>query len=181
MLKVLVPEKKDWYNERTGEFLSFPKVEFTVEHSLVSISKWESKWKKPFLIEDGHSTLEMIDYFRCMTITQHVPPDAYLRIPLKEQKRILDYIGETRSATTIHDDRPVSRKKVVLTSEYIYYMMFEYGIPMECEKWHLSRLLMLIQIFNVKNDGQNKRSKKEQMAYNRELNLARRAKYGSKG
>lgn len=181
MLKIIVPES-EVYNEETNEFLYVKETVLCLEHSLVSISKWESKWKKPFLGSDQKSAEEVLDYVKCMTITQNVPEIVYHCLSDDNKKEIGDYIQDEHTATWFNEQGGKKTSEVV-TSELIYYWMVASQIPFECQKWHLNRLLTLIKICSIKNDpkGNNKMSKAAIMRQNAALNKARRAKTGSRG
>lgn len=177
-----IPER-DYFIDATNEFLHFNGAKIKIEHSLVSLAKWESKWKKPFL----HTKLnraQWIDYVRCMTITQNVDPTAYRLISNNLLKEIQEYVNESQTATTITNNTPNRpHKKEIITAEIIYYWMVSYNIPVEFEKWHLSRLLTLIEVCSIKNNaGNNKKmSKSEIMRQNNKINAARRAAMNSRG
>lgn len=180
MLNLTIPPA-ELFNEETSEFIYLSAVSITLEHSLLAISKWESKWLKPFLDKNDLSSEEFYDYVRCMTITPNVDPKAYYRLTEKQIKIINDYIDAPMTATTFSTNKkqPPSREKV--TSELIYYWMTVNQIPFEAQKWHINRLLTLIRICGIKNGKPEKMSKSDIYAQNRALNKARRAKSGSKG
>lgn len=177
----LVVEGKELYDESTGCFTYTKKQTFRLEHSLISISKWESKWHKPFLKEDGRTREEELDYIRCMVIDQE--PDESILHELTNQQLtdVFNYVNDSMTATWFNErnSRPSGRK--IITSELIYYWMTELNIPFSCEKWHLNRLLTLIKICNIEKSPKKKMSKKDQMAERRSLNAARRQKYHTKG
>lgn len=179
MLKILIPDA-ELFNESTQEFLKIKGQEISLEHSLVSLSKWESKWKKPFLTNDEKTHEEIIDYIRCMTITQNVDPIVYLGINQSCLKEIMDYIDDKMTATTIRDMNKKHSREII-TAEIIYYWMIELGIPFECQKWHLNRLLTLIQVCSIKQSPAQKMNRKDAMRQQSQLNAARRAKYKSRG
>lgn len=181
MLTIVIP-KRELYNEVTNEFISTDQVTLTLEHSLVSISKWESKWKKPFLDNKPKSREELIDYIRCMTITQNVNSSVYNALTVDNITAINKYIEDPMTATWFREDQqrgPASKE--VITSELIYYWMTAYNIPYQFEKWHLNRLLTLIRICGIKNAPPKKMSKKDTMRQNRSLNAARRRSSHSRG
>lgn len=185
-LTIKIP-KQEAYNEKTEMFYEIDKdYELVLEHSLVSISKWESKWHIPYLSEEHKKTTEQaIDYIRCMTIfPKDVPEEVYSLIPDSELEKIARYINNPMSATTIHNNYPSNGKKEILTSELIYYYIFEAGIPKECEKWHINRLIILINIFGIKRSEQNPNksmSRSELAARNRAINAKNRARFKTKG
>lgn len=178
-IKISIPET-ELYDEENEELIYIKKQDISLEHSLVSLQKWEQKWKVPFLDPNRNKTNEMmIDYIRCMTITQNVDHNAYLGIPPKEYERIMNYITDPMTATTIRNTE--KGKPEILTAEIIYYWMIEHGIPSEYRKWHLNSLLMLIEVCSIKRAPEKKRSASEMAAYHRQVNAANRAKYHSKG
>lgn len=185
MLKIVVPATVigEKFNEETSEFIPVTTKQQTLqlEHSLVSISKWEAKWHKPFLLKEPKTIEESIDYVRCMTLTQNVDPNVYKALTPQLLAEVSAYIDAPMTATTFSErgNRPVNRE--IITSEIIYYWMVAYQIPFECQKWHLSRLLTLINVCNVKNAPQKKMSSREIMAQNRALNAARRKRLHTKG
>ena len=181
MLKITIPACAEQYDEIHNRFLPATKEQtLSLEHSLVSLSQWESKWHKPFLAKEPKTVEEMIDYVRCMTLTQNVNPDVYTAITPKILAEVSAYIDASMTATTFSKkDKAPSRE--IITSEIIYYWMISCNIPFECQKWHLSRLLTLIQVCNIKNGPQKKMSQKEIMSRNRALNAARRKKLNTKG
>lgn len=181
MYKLTIP-KGEWFDEQKQEFINIDhEVKLSLEHSLVSLSKWESKWKKPYLSLDEKTKEEKIDYVRCMTLTQNVDPMIYYCIPPIEFAKIDAYINDTMTATTFSDNKTKSGGKEVITSEIIYYWMTCYNIPFECQKWHLGRLMTLIRVCAVKNAPAKKMSQNEIYSRNKALNQARRAKMHSKG
>lgn len=182
MLRLTIPPKEYWDDERE-EFLSQGGGLIQLEHSLVSISKWESKWKKPFFSDTSKTDEELIDYVRCMTITQNVRPSLYEELEEAELSKINDYIDDSMTATWFSEINPVRKaaNKEVITAEIIYFWMFSFQIPKECEKWHINRLLTLIRVFNVKNQKPRKMSRKEIYQQNKSLNAARRNRLKSKG
>lgn len=179
MLRLIVPEK-ELYDERTGLFVRTKKQVLQLEHSLVSLSKWESKWHKPFLSKNEKSGEEMLDYIRCMTITQNVPDEVYFALDTNELMKINDYLNDSMTATTITKQQGKSRGDII-TSEIIYYWMISLQIPFECEKWNLNRLLTLIEVCNIKNSPGKKMSKSEIMRRNRTLNAARKQQMHTRG
>lgn len=181
MLKITLPATEMW-DESKEEFLYAKERTLQLEHSLVSLSRWESKWNKAFLSNKEKTEEEIIDYVRCMTITQNVPDDVYLRITGSIIRQIYDYINAPMTATVIHNVRS-SRggQRDVLTSEVIYYQMIALNIPFECEKWHLNRLLTLIRVCDIKNTPPKKMNRREIMNQNAALNAARRKSLNTKG
>lgn len=181
MLTIKVPAK-EMFDERTQTFFTFKEQVLQLEHSLVSISKWESKWCKPFLSKTTNmSTEEALDYIRCMTITQNVDPSVYRRLSVDNMDKINEYIDAPMTATTFGEDKQKGQSKEVPTSELIYYWMISQNVPMECQRWHLNRLLTLLRIFNVKNQSPKKMSKRDVMNRYAALNAARRKQFNTKG
>lgn len=180
MLTISIPEE-EFYDEEKEEFVKYSSCELTLEHSLVSISKWESKWKKPFLGKEEKTIEQSIDYIRCMTLSKNVDPIVYKRLPSIVFDQIREYIADPMTATWFSKDTKRPKNREVITSELIYYWMIAYQIPFECQKWHLNRLLTLIQICAIKNQPAKKMSHKDLMSRQRSLNAARRMASGSKG
>jgi hypothetical protein len=182
MLQVTIPAIEQW-DEITGEFVYTKEYTLQMEHSLVSLSKWESKWCKPFLSKEEKTDTETTDYFKCMTITQNVDPKAYEYMPNSVRNQIIQYINAPMTATWFSDDKKSKGKTngEQITSELIYYWMVALNIPMKCEKWHLNRLFTFIQVCNIKNQPAKKMSKRELMSRNAALNEARRKRLNSKG
>lgn len=179
MLQITIP-KREFYNQETEEFMTTSERTIQLEHSLVSISKWESKWKKSFLSSDDKTPAESVDYIRCMTLTQNVDPSVYYGVTRKILNEVDEYIGDSMTATTFGKNHGRPSREIV-TSELIYYWMVLYGIPFECQKWHLNRLTTLIRICGIKDSPQKKMSKRDIMSQNQSMNAARRQRFNSKG
>lgn len=179
MLRIVVPSA-ELFDERTNRFVQIQGRELQLEHSLVSVSKWESKWKKPFLGLTAKTREETLDYIRCMTITQNVDPNVYFGITPQNIKAVNDYIEDSMTATTFKKTSKGGGRQII-TSEIIYYWMVSLNIPMECQKWHLNRLLALIRVCDEKNKPGKKMSRRDVISQNRALNQARRARSGSRG
>lgn len=177
MITVTIPEQ-ELFDEATGDFINVPKTELHLEHSLISLSRWESKWKKVFLSTEDHTKEETLDYIRCMSIDKSISSEAFQYIDPKSYKEIVDYIADPCTATKIYDRRPnKTGKKEVMTSEIIYYYMIYYGIPISCEKWHLNRLLTLIRVCGIKGGTTAQNMDLDSIfAQNRALNAKRRGK-----
>lgn len=185
MLKITIPQSS-FFDERIEEFIYVDETTIVLEHSLVSLSKWEQKWLKPFNDGQSRTVEEMIDYIRCMTITQNVKPFVYLAINDEIIEQVTTYINAPMTATTFRSISKNERNrgrvgKDIVTAEIIYYWMFSYNIPLECQKWHLNKLLTLIRVFNIKNTPQKKMSNKDTIKHNRALNNARKKKLGTRG
>ena len=179
MITIVIPSSED-YDEEHQIFIDRPEVKLSLEHSLVSLSKWESKWHKAYLHSEKTNE-EVIDYIRCMTITQNVNPEVYSRIPVPVLKQIISYIDDPMTATTFRDNPHAKKNRQIITSEVIYAMMFNFNISKECEKWHLNRLFALLRVCGEMQAPAKKMSKKDILKQNRALNEARRAKMKSKG
>ncbi len=179
MLIITIPATEQW-NEETQEFVISKAQTLQLEHSLISLSKWESKWCKPFLSSKEKTNEEIIDYIRCMTLTPHVGPDVYYNLTFENINRVNEYIGAPMTATTFNNVNSKPNREII-TSELIYYWMISQNIPFECQKWHLNRLLTLIRVCNIKNAPSKKMSKHDIASRNASLNAARRSKLNSKG
>ena len=170
------------YDEEANRFHNIKEQKLTLLHSLVSISKWESKWKKPFIHQEQMPINELRDYVRCMTLTQNVDPKVYDFIPMDILNEVIAYMNDQKTATWFSDvqDRK-SKTGEMITSELIYYWMTAANIPKECEKWHFSRLMTLIRIAGEKNQPPKKMKKNDIYKQNHALNAMRRAKMKSRG
>lgn len=192
MLEIIIKDKEVW-NEKLEEFQQIKGQTLCLEHSLVSLSKWEAKYKKPFL-SANKSTEEILDYIRFMTITQNVNPIIYKTFSKEELETINNYIADPMTATKFYENNVRSqssaasqkRQNEKITSELVYYWMISFQIPFECQKWHLNRLLTLIRICSIKDRQQNggkgsKMSRRDILSQNAALNAARRQKMHSAG
>lgn len=183
MLRIEIEGTQLW-DEENEQFIVTEPMKLYLEHSLVSISKWESVYRRPYLFPQTFSKKETIDYIKCMCLDNDISDDVFYAIygNSKLMKEIDDYINSSPTATTINDnDTKKHRNSEKITSELIYYWMVANEIPFECENWHIERLLTLIQVCNVKNRPPKKQSMKDIYARNKSLNAARRAKHHSKG
>lgn len=180
MLKIIVPAT-EYFDEINEEFINKKEQTLQLEHSLVSLSKWESKWNKAFLGKQEKTDEEILDYVRCMTLTQNVDPEVYSRLSAENYAAINAYIEAPMTATCFFDEKKGQRSKETVTSELIYYWMISYNIPVEFQKWHLNRLLTLIRVCNVKNTPPKKRSQREIMKRQAAINAANRKRFNSKG
>ena len=179
MIDIIIPASER-FDEQKMEFVYSKEQKLTLEHSLISISKWESKFEKPFLSSEKTS-YEVIEYIRCMTLTQNVKPEVYYNLTEKNLKDINAYIEAPMTATTFKKiDRRGGRKEIV-TAELIYYWMITFNIPVEFQKWHLNRLLTLIEVCARKNEPPKKMSNRELSAQHKAINAANRAKFHTKG
>lgn len=180
MLKIIIPSI-ELYDEENNLFVSSKSQELQLEHSLVSLSKWESKWCKPFLVKGHKTNEETIDYIRCMTLTQNVDYRVYTNITQSVIDEISKYIDAPMTATTFASDNKKVINRDVITAEIIYYWMVALTIPFECQKWHLNRLLAFINVCNIKNQPTKRLSKKEILSRNKSLNAHRKSKLNTKG
>lgn len=180
MLQITIPETELW-DESKQEFVYTKKQTLQLEHSLVSLSKWESKWHKAFLTKEVKTREETLDYIKCMTITQNVKPETYNYISDKLIDQINSYIENPMTATVISKRKNGGPNREVVTSELIYYWMISLNIPSEYQKWHLNRLLTLIEVCNIKSTPPKKMGKKALMSRNASLNAARRKQLNTNG
>ena len=185
MLYITVPTGK-CFDEATNEFIYTEEHTLQLEHSLVSLSKWESKWNKPFLTNKEKTDEETLDYIRCMTLTPNVDPLVYMALTNAHKKQIIDYIEAPMTATTFSDGNKTAKggrlNGEIITSELIYYWMTALNINYECQYWHLNRLITLIRVCSVKNQPPGK--KKSTREINNQyaaMNAARRKMLNSKG
>lgn len=181
MFQLVVSLGPEGWDEAKEEFVESKKAVLQLEHSLVSLSKWESKWCKPFLSTKDLTDEEALDYIRCMTITQNVKPEVYSYLTKKNIDAILDYIHAPMTATTVREDKKSKANNEIVTSELIYHWMIDLQIPFECQKWHLNRLIMLIKVRSAKLAPPEKRSKGEIMRRNAALNAARKKQLNTRG
>ena len=179
-LTIIVPGR-EFFDSSKNEFVEVKETKLSLEHSLISVSKWESKWHKPYLSRDAKTEDETIDYIRCMTLNGPIDPNVYLALTRKNIEDIVDYIKDPMTATTIkRENRRPSRE--IVTNELIYYWMTALNIPFDpCQKWHLSRLMTLIEICSIKNAPPKKMSKRDVLNKYKSLNDARRKALGTSG
>lgn len=180
MLEITVPGV-EYFNEETREFITQGDVTLELEHSLISLSKWESKYEKPFLGAGEKSSEEVLGYIKFMTLTPNVPDEVYSKLTQENVTDINQYIDAKMTATWFNEPPGAPKSRDVITAELIYYWMTVFQIPFECENWHLNRLFTLIRICNIKQAKPQKMSRGEIARRNRELNAQRRAQLGTKG
>lgn len=181
MLKIVIPSG-EVFDEKQQCFINFEGQTLSLEHSLVSLSKWESKWCKPFLSKGEKTVEETIDYIRCMTITKNVNPIAYTFLSNKNIEEVNNYVQSPMTATTFSGNNGGKSNNEQITAELVYYWMIALNIPFNpCEKWHLNKLLTLIRVCSIKNQPDKKMSNRSVMSQNAALNAARRKKFNSKG
>lgn len=180
MLQIVIPALEYW-DEKKEMFVSEKEQVLQLEHSLISLSKWESKWCKSFLSTKELSREENMDYIRCMTITKNVSPDTYKWLTNQHIDQINEYIKAPMTATTFREGRGTKGRKRIITAELIYYWMVTFNIPVEFQKWHLNRLLTLIRVCEIENSPKKKQSANDILRENAALNAARKAQLKTKG
>lgn len=179
MLTIVVPGV-EMYDETKEEFVTVGDVSLELEHSLVSLSKWESFYGKPFLGKDK-STEEVLGYIKFMVLTPDVPEDVFEKLTEENFNTIQEYLDSKMSATWFSDQPGAPQSREVITAELIYYWMIIFNIPFECQYWHLNRLFTLIRVCNNKQAKPKKMSRAEIMQRNRELNEQRKKQYKTEG
>ena len=180
MLTIVVPGT-ELFDDSKQEFVSRDEFILKLEHSLVSLSKWESIYEKPFLQQAEKTVDEVLGYVKAMTLTREVPEAIFSRLSEENVKAINDYIDAKMTATWFSEAPGAPQSREIITSELIYYWMIAFQIPFECERWHLNRLFTLIRVCNIKNAKPKKMSRSEVAARNRELNAQRKAQFGTSG
>lgn len=179
MLQLTIPPSEH-FDHKKREFLKLPGYEVELEHSLLSLSKWESKYKTRFIGHTMNDVNQVLDYIRMMCVTPNVDPNFVLGLTKEMSEQIRVYIQTEHTATTINEVK-TPRSSEAVSSELIYYWMTVYNIPFTCETWNLSRLLMLIRICSIKQEKPKKMSRAEALSRQRSLNAQRRAQYNSSG
>lgn len=180
MLQITIPSRELWDSEKE-EFIQTKDQILCLEHSLVSVSKWEERWCKSFFSKKEKTYEEIIDYIKCMTITQNVDPDVYKYLTDRNFYVINKYIEAPMTATHFAKSKTRGNNGEILTAEIIYYQMIYFNIPFECRKWHLNKLLTLIRVCIVKSTPPQKMSNGEIMRRNAALNSARRKRFNTRG
>ena len=181
MLQIEVPLSDEGWDEQKEEFVEAKTQTLQLEHSLVSLSKWESKWCKPFFSKDAKTSEEIMDYVKFMTLNKHIHPDTYDRLTDENVETIKNYIDAPMTATTVTEDKNGKKSREIITAEVIYYWMIALQIPFECQKWHLNRLITLIKVCSAKNNPNRKRSKRETASRYAAMNAARRRQMNTRG
>lgn len=181
MLQIRIPLTVEGWDEEKQEFVLPEEQILNLEHSLISLSKWESTWCKPFYSKKEKTNEEIIDYVKCMTLTRNVDPNVYNYLTSENFDQIHKYIEAPMTATTFSKTNDGKKSREIVTSELIYYWMISLNIPFEYEKWHLNRLITLIEVCSIKNAPPKKRSKSEIMRQNAVLNAARKKQLNTKG
>lgn len=183
MLRIVVPTAEA-YNEVTKEFISTEEFVLELEHSLASMSKWESIFCKPFLDKKEKTSKESLEYIKAMTLTPNVPPEIFDKLSNEHVRQITEYINAKMTATWFREtpnQKQSQQNQQVITTELVYYWMVSMSIPFECQYWHFNRLLTLIRVYNEKNKPRKKMSPREIAIKNRELNAQRKAEFGTRG
>lgn len=180
MLTLMVGGKES-FDTKTEKFVKVGGTQLQLEHSLVSLSKWESKHEKPFLGQGTKSGEEIFDYVRCMLLDEETPEELLYELDEDNFREVNDYLDAKMSATWFSEQTHKPRSREVITAELIYYWMIQFQIPWEAQHWHLSRLFTLIQVCNHKAEKPKKMSKADIMARNRELNEQRKKQLGTTG
>lgn len=179
MLPIHVPSKELW-DPKTNEFKIVEECELHLEHSLASISEWESKWKVAFLTSDEKTSEQVYDYIKCMTLDKDVDPLVYSCLTKENVEQIGSYINDSMTATTFRDDNKKPSRKIV-TSEVVYAWMVALRIPQEYQYWHFNRLMTLIRVCEIQQQPPKKMGKKATMSRNAALNAARKKRLGTTG
>ena len=180
MLQITIPARELW-DEANNEFIYTKACTLQLEHSLISLSKWESKWCKAFFSKQEKTSEETIDYIKCMTLTPNVKDDVYSALTRENILAINKYIEAPMTATHFSKDNHSGNNREQVTSELIYYWMISSTVPMECQKWHLNRLLTLLRVCSVKNAPPKKMGKREIANRYAALNAARKKQFNTKG
>lgn len=180
MLEIIITGREA-FNEKTNEIIRLEDTKIKLEHSLISLSKWESKWHKHFIGNKSITTEELLDYIRCMTITQNVDPNLFLFMDKANIAAIKQYIDDPMTATTIKNDPNRRHQSRIITSEVIYSRMFDLNIPIDCEKWHLNRLLTLIEVCGIERSPKQRMKPSDVYRQNAALNAQRRRMNKSRG
>ena len=169
------------FDSATQQFVASDSFDLRLEHSLVSLSKWESKFCQPFLDKKERSPEELLGYIEAMTLNENYPAGIFHTLSKENIEAINEYIGSKQTATWFNDQGPQKKSREIITSEIIYYWMFKFTIPIDCERWHLNRLLTLIRVVNEKEKPQKKMSARDLAAQQRRLNAQRRQEMGTRG
>lgn len=179
-ITITIPNR-EFFDQVNNRFFTIKGRNLTFEHSLLSITKWESRWHKPYLSKAEKTKEEAIDYLRCMCLDKDVDPKIFMAIDVQSMKEITSYIENPMTATTFRDDNKKPNREII-TNEIVYYWMTELNIPFEpCQKWHFNRLMTLIRVASIKKQPPKKMGKKEAASQRMALNAQRRAKYHSNG
>lgn len=180
MLKIVIPETEQW-DEKNQVFVITKEQTLELEHSLATLSKWESKWHKAFLSKQDKTDEEILDYIKCMTLTQNVNPEVYNCLTNEHMAQIEAYINDPMTATTFSEDKHGKPNREVVTAEVIYHWMTTLNVPDRYDEWHLNRLITFIRVCNIKNQPPKKMGTKATASHYAALNAARRKQYNSRG
>lgn len=180
MLTIVVPGD-EIFDEKLQEFNTQGDVTLELEHSLASLSKWESIYEIPFLGQEQKTTEQVIGYIKCMVLTPEIPEEIFPKLSKENIRKVQEYIDAKMTATWFSEPLGAPKSRDVITAELIYYWMIVFQIPFECQNWHLNRLFTLIRICNIKQAKPQKMSRSEIAARNRELNAQRRKQLGTRG
>ena len=179
-LTITVPAR-DFYDPKANRFITVKEQRLVLEHSLLSVAKWEMKWHKAYLSKEPKTEEQNFDYIRCMCLSEPSDPNVFYALTEQNIKDIADYISNPMTATTISNQNQRPTREVI-TNELVYFWMTNFNIPFDpCQKWHLNRLMTLIEVAAIKNQPSKKMNKRDILSQNAALNAARRAKYGTKG
>lgn len=180
MLNISIPMVEAFDDEKQ-EFVVAESFNLSFEHSLVSLSKWESFWRKPFLSSDEKTSEETRWYIEAMLVTPDVPPEVFSRLTSQHVHDINEYIAATMTATWFREEKQARPNREIITAEIIYYWMISLNVPFECQHWHLNRLLTLIRVCNQKNAPAKKMTPRQAAEQQRNLNAQRKARLGTRG
>ena len=180
-LTIVVPER-EFFDPKTNRFITVKKQKLVLEHSLLSLSKWEAKWHKAYLSQQPKTDEENLDYIRCMCITEPPDKNVFYALTKSNVKAIADYISDPMTATTFHNQENKRPSREVITNELIYFWMTNFNIPFDpCQKWHLNHLMTLIDVAAIKNQPPKKMGKNDILRNNAALNAQRKARLGTRG
>lgn len=179
MLEITTMED-EFYEPKTNKFIQIPACTLTLEHSLISLAKWESKWHMPYF-DTNKTPAQDLDYIRCMVIGNIRNDHVFETLSLDNIIKIRGYIKDPMTATTFNKKSGGKSKKEIVTAETIYAHMFSHSVPIECQKWHLNRLLTLLRVCDLRNTPREKMTKQQTAKWNAEQNAARKAKYNTRG
>lgn len=184
MLEIIVPASEMFIQE-TNEFINTKETTLQLEHSLISIKKWEAKWHIPYLHTKNKTNEQILDYVKDMTINKPSDPNCYYALTKDNIKAITEYIENPMTATWFSNNKKEGQsniRKETYTAEVLYWQMIELGIPVEFQKWHLNQLITLIRVINAKRSEHDKKMSPQEAAMKRSaLNAKRRAKRRSRG
>lgn len=181
MLTLTIPGIELGFNDATSEFVYSEETVIELEHSLISVSKWESIWEKPFLSSSNHTSEQIYSYIEAMTLTPDVPPEVYQRLTTQHFEQINAYIDAKMTATWFSEEGNNRRSREIVTAEIIYFWMVANKIPKDCENWHLNRLITLVKVISQKNSPPKKMSQAEIAKRNRMINEKRLAEMQTSG